>query len=83
MTTLTLISPAVIDTAQEFSFSNVVVDVVEVNVGVVANGTLGTAGQVLTSNGTANYWANGASGGGGGGSSNTSTIFAYSLILGA
>lgn len=73
----TLIKPTVIDTTQEFSFSNVVVDVVDVNVGVVANGTLGTAGQVLTSNGTASYWAEGGGGGG------TATAVAFSLIFGA
>lgn len=72
----TLIKPTVIDTTQEFSFSNVVVDVVDVNVGVVANGTLGTAGQVLTSNGTASYWAEGGGGG-------TATAVAFSLIFGA
>ena len=33
--------------------------------GLSANGTLGTSGQVLTSNGTVVYWANASSGGGG------------------
>lgn len=32
--------------------------------GIIANGTLGTANQVLTTNGTTVYWANAASGGG-------------------
>jgi hypothetical protein len=33
------------------------------NVGFSANGTLGTAGQVLTSNGSSSYWANATGGG--------------------
>ena len=70
----TLISPSDIDTSQQFSFANVVIDVVDVSVGVIANGTLGTAGQVLTSNGTASYW--GAGGGGGGGGNTYSSIAA-------
>lgn len=59
----TLISPTVIDTSQQFSFSNVAANVVSVNTGIVANGTLGTSGQVLTSNGSASYWAPAAGGG--------------------
>ena len=59
----TLIKPAVIDTTQPISFANVSANTVTVNVGVRANGTFGTAGQVLTSNGTASHWANASSGG--------------------
>jgi hypothetical protein len=72
----TLIIPAAIDTAQQFEFANVTAQVVTANVGFVANGTLGAAGQVLTSNGTASYWAEGGGGG-------TATAVAFSLIFGA
>lgn len=41
---------------------------------VSANGSLGTNGQVLISNGTNVYWGNARS--------NTSVIYAYSTILG-
>lgn len=40
-----------------FHNGNVVLGNSSVTVGVQANGSYGTAGQVLTSNGTATYWA--------------------------
>jgi hypothetical protein len=43
-------------------------------VGLSANGSLGTANQVLTSNGSAVYWANSTGGGGGGGFTNGQSI---------
>ena len=45
------------------------------SVGVSANGGFGTAGQVLSSNGTAAYWATAAGGGGSVGGSNTQIQF--------
>lgn len=33
------------------------------NIAITANGSTGSNGQVLTSNGTTSYWANGSSGG--------------------
>lgn len=51
------IKPARIDQTQGYSFANVTANVVTVSTGVVANGTLGTTGQVLASNGAGSYWA--------------------------
>ena len=48
--------------------------VIGTSVAVQANGDVGTSGQVLTSNGTATYWANG------GGSKGMS--YGYSILFG-
>jgi len=50
--------------------------------GIYANGSLGTAGQVLTSNGTTVYWATAAGGGGSPGGSNTQIQFNNSNTFG-
>jgi hypothetical protein len=47
--------------------------------GIYANGTLGTANQVLTTNGTTVYWANSA--GGGGGFTNGQSISVNNFVL--
>ena len=52
------------------TFANSVV----LNAGINASGTLGTSGQVLTSNGTAVYWSTVTGGGGGGGGPVTMTV---------
>jgi hypothetical protein len=49
------------------------------NVGIFANGGLGTANQVLTSNGSAVYWANTGAGSGGGGFTNGQSIMVSNL----
>lgn len=51
------IKPARIDSSQGYTFANVTANTITVNTGIVANGTLGTTGQVLASNGTGSYWA--------------------------
>jgi hypothetical protein len=47
--------------------------------GIYANGTLGTANQVLTTNGTTVYWANSA--GGGGGFTNGQSISVNNFVI--
>lgn len=51
--------------------------------GIVANGTLGTANQVLTTDGTTVYWANAAAGGGGGFTNGQSISVNNFVITGA
>jgi hypothetical protein len=53
--------------------------VFDANSGIYANGSLGTAGQVLTSNATTIYWAN--SSGGGGGFTNGQSISVNNFVV--
>lgn len=73
----TQIKPSGIDSTQQFAFANTV----NITAPVSANGTVGTAGQVLTSSGAgANvYWADAAAGGGG----STSSGFDPFMLMGA
>lgn len=59
------------------SFANGAKISLPANVGIIANGTLGSAGQVLTTNGSAAYWATSNGGGGGNGSVNTAASYTW------
>lgn len=56
----TKIKASRIDQTQAFSFANVVANTITVTAGIIANGTLGSAGDLLVSNGTHAYWKSSA-----------------------
>jgi len=53
----TKIKPSGLDSTLDFTFDDVSTNTVTVSTGIIANGTIGTTGQVLASNGTGSYWA--------------------------
>lgn len=53
----TKIKPFNIDQTQDFTFGNVAANSVTLTTGIVANGSIGSKGDVLVSDGTKDYWA--------------------------
>lgn len=53
----TKIKPFGLDSTQDFTFDDVTANSVTISKGLNANGSLGTDGQLLTSNGSVAYWA--------------------------
>jgi hypothetical protein len=67
-----------VNTSQLYFNTNVVISG---NSGIYANGSLGTSGQVLTSNATSVYWSTISAGGGAGGFSNGQSIAVSNLAI--